>query len=280
MLEGLGDVSGHVLARLRELFPAFMAAELSRLRAGIVDEQYGRPRLDPVPGYGCIFGGERLDSDRWIRAGGDPGKVRKLYAAGGLLFCAAAILPAPLVTTSEASIVLITWLACSWECLHRTFGRSRKHWQDRWPPAVDRYPECDRQPRWGCLAVRDRLDCIGDGLVFACLCHGHGRASRGNHCLSNQLGENETYLMDCAFSSKRGGDMKIESAGVLSTLADLVSINSINPAYEHGRPEEGVATHIQSFFDNRGVETFRQQVMPGRSNVIARLPGRNRASVW
>jgi MFS family permease len=47
-------------------------------------------------------------SDRWIRAGGDPGKVRKLYAAGGLLLCAAAILPAPLVTTSEASIVLIT----------------------------------------------------------------------------------------------------------------------------------------------------------------------------
>jgi MFS family permease len=50
-------------------------------------------------------------SDRWIRAGGDPGKVRKLYAAGGLLFCAAAILPAPLVRTSEASVVLIT-VAC------------------------------------------------------------------------------------------------------------------------------------------------------------------------
>ena len=81
--------------------------------------------------------------------------------------------------------------------------------------------------------------------------------------------------MDRAFSSKRGSDMKIEPAGVLATLADLVSINSINPAYEHGTPEEGVATYVESFFKDRGVETFRQQVMPGRSNVIARLPGRN-----
>ena len=36
-----------------------------------------------------------------------------------------------------------------------------------------------------------------------------------------------------------------------------------------------MATYVESFFKDRGVETFRQQVMPGRSNVIARLPGRN-----
>ena len=69
--------------------------------------------------------------------------------------------------------------------------------------------------------------------------------------------------MDRAFSSKRGSDMKIEPAGVFATLADLVSINSINPAYEHGTPEEDVATYVESFFKDRGVETFRQQVMPG-----------------
>ncbi len=62
---------------------------------------------------------------------------------------------------------------------------------------------------------------------------------------------------------------------VFATLADLVSINSINPAYEHGTPRRESPPTVESFFRQRGVETFRQQVMPGRSNVIARLPGRN-----
>jgi acetylornithine deacetylase len=68
--------------------------------------------------------------------------------------------------------------------------------------------------------------------------------------------------------------MKPQS-GVLATLADLVSINSINPAYDNGRPEEDVANYVEQFFRERGIETFRQPVMPGRSNLIARLPGRN-----
>jgi acetylornithine deacetylase len=62
---------------------------------------------------------------------------------------------------------------------------------------------------------------------------------------------------------------------VLSTLADLVAINSFNPAYEEGRPEEGIVRYFEEFFQKRGIETFRQQALPGRSNVIARLPGRN-----
>ena len=61
MLESLGNLSGNVLARLRELLSPYMAAELSRFRARIVDEQYGRSGFDPVPGYGCIFGGVRMD---------------------------------------------------------------------------------------------------------------------------------------------------------------------------------------------------------------------------
>ncbi len=50
-------------------------------------------------------------SDRLIRSGAAPGRVRKLYAAGGLILCAATIVPAPLVQTASASVVLIT-LAC------------------------------------------------------------------------------------------------------------------------------------------------------------------------
>jgi acetylornithine deacetylase ArgE len=69
--------------------------------------------------------------------------------------------------------------------------------------------------------------------------------------------------------------MKLQSGGVLATLADLVSINSINPAYDDGRPEEDIAKYFERFFEQRGIETVRQNVLPGRSNVIARLPGRN-----
>ncbi len=62
---------------------------------------------------------------------------------------------------------------------------------------------------------------------------------------------------------------------VFQTLSDLVAINSINPAYEGGMPEEAVACYVERFFAQRGIETFRQDVLPGRQNVIARLPGRN-----
>jgi MFS family permease len=47
-------------------------------------------------------------SDRWIRAGADAAKVRRRYAAGGLLLCAAAIVPAPLVNNVGTSVALIT----------------------------------------------------------------------------------------------------------------------------------------------------------------------------
>lgn len=62
---------------------------------------------------------------------------------------------------------------------------------------------------------------------------------------------------------------------LLSTLADLVRINSINPSYEGGVGEEEVARYVEAFFARRGIETWRQPVLPGRDNVIARLPGAN-----
>ena len=61
---------------------------------------------------------------------------------------------------------------------------------------------------------------------------------------------------------------------VLATLADLVRINSVNPAYVGGVSEAAVAAYVEEFFHQRGIETFSQEVFPGRPNVIARLPGR------
>ena len=61
---------------------------------------------------------------------------------------------------------------------------------------------------------------------------------------------------------------------VLDILSDLVRINSINPAYDNGRSERDVADYAARFFAACGVETWEQEVFPGRPNLIARLPGR------
>jgi len=65
----------------------------------------------------------------------------------------------------------------------------------------------------------------------------------------------------------------MNAAPVLETLADLVRINSINPAYDLGNPEAEIVSYIEHFFSERGIETWRQEVFPGRPNLIARLPG-------
>ncbi len=62
---------------------------------------------------------------------------------------------------------------------------------------------------------------------------------------------------------------------VAATLAELVRINSVNPAYAGGPGEGEVAAWIERFCAARGLETWRQEVWPGRPNVIVRLPGRN-----
>jgi acetylornithine deacetylase len=61
---------------------------------------------------------------------------------------------------------------------------------------------------------------------------------------------------------------------VLDTLADLVAINSINPAYPGGVPESELALYIERYFAALSIEASRQHVAPQRFNVLARLPGR------
>ena len=68
---------------------------------------------------------------------------------------------------------------------------------------------------------------------------------------------------------------QIEPHPVIQTLADLVSINSVNPAYEGGVPEAEIAHYVEKFFQGRGIETWEQEVFPGRPNLIAKWPGRD-----
>lgn len=62
---------------------------------------------------------------------------------------------------------------------------------------------------------------------------------------------------------------------LVETLASLVRINSVNPTYPGGPGEAAMAAFVREFFRSRGIEVGEQEVFPGRSNVIARIPGCN-----
>jgi acetylornithine deacetylase/succinyl-diaminopimelate desuccinylase family protein len=62
---------------------------------------------------------------------------------------------------------------------------------------------------------------------------------------------------------------------VVGLLADLVRINSVNPSYEGGQSESGVVNYLREYFASSSIETWQQEVFPGRPNLIARLPGQN-----
>jgi acetylornithine deacetylase len=66
----------------------------------------------------------------------------------------------------------------------------------------------------------------------------------------------------------------MSASPVIQTLAELVRINSINPAFPGGTPEAGVVAFCRAFFTAAGIETREQEVLPGRSNLVAVLPGR------
>lgn len=63
---------------------------------------------------------------------------------------------------------------------------------------------------------------------------------------------------------------------VLATLADLIRLNTVNPAYNDDGTEANAAPFIRRFFSERKIETTEQEVFPGRHNILARLPGRTR----
>lgn len=66
----------------------------------------------------------------------------------------------------------------------------------------------------------------------------------------------------------------------LETLCDLVRINSVNAFYEGGPGEAQCARYVADFWNRHGIEHWTQAVLPGRSNVIARLPGKDSSRRW
>jgi len=62
---------------------------------------------------------------------------------------------------------------------------------------------------------------------------------------------------------------------LIDTLADLVRIRSVNPAFDPGSSETEIQKFVRSFFATQGIEVWEQFVFPGRANVIAKLEGTN-----
>ena len=66
---------------------------------------------------------------------------------------------------------------------------------------------------------------------------------------------------------------------LFATLADLIQINSVNAFYDGGPGEAVIARYVERFFQQLGIETWRQHVLDAsgkteaRFNVIARIPG-------
>jgi acetylornithine deacetylase len=68
-----------------------------------------------------------------------------------------------------------------------------------------------------------------------------------------------------------------EAADVLSAL---VAIPSVNPDYPDGSAgEDGVARFAADYLQKEGIETRWDEVLPGRHNLIAFLPGKSRAGL-
>lgn len=59
----------------------------------------------------------------------------------------------------------------------------------------------------------------------------------------------------------------------IQILEQLVRINSVNAFYPDGPGEGKLADYVQSFWNDHGIASRRQSVLPGRDNIIAQVPG-------
>ena len=59
---------------------------------------------------------------------------------------------------------------------------------------------------------------------------------------------------------------------VVNLLKDLISINSVNPAYPGGVGEAAIADYVDRYCRDMELTVSRQDVAPGRQNILAMLP--------
>ena len=63
---------------------------------------------------------------------------------------------------------------------------------------------------------------------------------------------------------------------IIATLQEVVAIPSVNPGLPGGAEgERGMVDYLTRFFAEAGIACERWDALPGRSNVVATLPGRD-----
>jgi acetylornithine deacetylase len=68
---------------------------------------------------------------------------------------------------------------------------------------------------------------------------------------------------------------RVQRDDVASLLSELVGIDSVNPSLVPGAQGEGaIAQFVAGWFSQHGIEVNVVEVLPGRPNVVARVPGR------
>ena len=78
-------------------------------------------------------------------------------------------------------------------------------------------------------------------------------------------------------SARKHAEWKQAGDPVLHTLQELVSIDSVNPHFPGGADGEGgMVAHLQRFFAQLDIPCEVDEVLPGRHNLLATLPGKNR----
>lgn len=70
---------------------------------------------------------------------------------------------------------------------------------------------------------------------------------------------------------------KLDDSRLITLLADLVRISSVNPNYADGVPELACARFIEDYLQQFGLHVCRQEVYANRPNVLARLAGKDRS---
>jgi acetylornithine deacetylase/succinyl-diaminopimelate desuccinylase family protein len=71
-------------------------------------------------------------------------------------------------------------------------------------------------------------------------------------------------------------ESKIDRGELLNLLADLISINSINPAYGLNAPGEGkIGEYVAGYYRRHKISFEKQEVLPGRFNVVGKVKGRD-----
>jgi acetylornithine deacetylase/succinyl-diaminopimelate desuccinylase family protein len=115
------------------------------------------------------------------------------------------------------------------------------------------------------------MSCIAEGWQTL----RDGESSLFPDCLARNFGHDHVIRSrNCAQLRDHSFGVLMSIPPVIQTLASLIRIDSVNTAYG-GPGEREVATWVRSFFEERGIEVWEQEVFPGRPNVIARLPGRD-----